>query len=165
MKPLLLSLVILFGMSGLATSQSLNEFEWKSRLVILFTPEPGDPLFSEQVRLLYTQNDEFLERDVKFLFITPDGNHENTGRFLDESLSRQYYEKFAPKRYEFTLVLIGLDGNEKFRATNRLTPPSILTNMIDGMPMRQRELLEGRGNKSLIGEEENTVPAGKRRDF
>ena len=167
MKTILLTLVTLFGMSSIATAQSLNEFQWKTRLVVLFTPEPGDALFEEQVRLLYTQREGFEERDVIFMFVTPDGKFENTGRFLDESFSRQYYDKFNPRPYEFTMVLVGLDGNEKFRAANRLTPASVLLEMIDGMPMRRQEILQGTGTKSTTGEDpaNQNQPAGTRRDF
>lgn len=166
MKTLLIALLLSLGTSLTVTAQSLNQFQWKSRLVILFTPEPTDPMFEEQVRLLYSAEDDFQTRDVKFVFVTPEGKFENTGRFLDESFSRQYYEKFDPRQYEFTMILVGLDGNEKFRATNRLTPPSVLVEMIDGMPMRQREILEGYGNESLRKENDNyNRPSSTRRDF
>ncbi|WP_197493987.1 DUF4174 domain-containing protein [Lewinella sp. 4G2] len=167
MKSICLSIALLFCFSSAVEGQSLNEFQWKSRLVLLFTPDPGDPLFEEQVRLLYLQREAFEERDVKFMWITPDGKFENTGRFLDESFARQYYERFDPRQYEFTMILVGMDGNEKFRATNRLTPASVLVEMIDGMPMRQREILQGYGNKSMSGKDPSNQnrPASTRRSF
>ncbi|NJC28211.1 DUF4174 domain-containing protein [Neolewinella antarctica] len=165
MKTLLITLALLFGTTTVTTAQSLNEFQWKSRLVILFTPDPGDPLFQEQMRLLYGQHEEFQTRRVTFISVTPGGKFENTGRFLNESFSEQYYEKFSPNQYEFTMVLVGLDSNEKYRAANRLTPASVLLSLIDGMPIRERELLQGTGVKSLIDDnKQQTIPAGKRRD-
>ena len=166
MKPFLMMLALWFAASTLATAQSLNQFQWKSRLVLLFTPDPGDPMFEEQARLLRTQNEAFQERDAVFMFITPEGKFENTGIFLDESMSRQYYERFSPNQYEFTMILVGYDGEEKYRAANRLTPPSVLINLIDNMPMRRRELLQGDGNESFRNDWDNTsVPTSTRRDY
>ncbi|MEL7163247.1 MAG: DUF4174 domain-containing protein, partial [Bacteroidota bacterium] len=70
--------------------------------------------------------------------------------FLEASLAKQYYDHFSPQDGIFELILVGLDGTEKFRARNMITPPSVLINLIDGMPMRRRELLEGQSNKSKI---------------
>ena len=58
------------------------------------------------------------------------------------------------------LLLVGLDGEEKYRAKNTLTPVSILLELIDGMPMRQQEIREGFGNESQIGREESSLPNG-----
>lgn len=135
--------------------QSLNNYLWKSRLVLLFTPAPDDPMFERQVRLLQEQVDALEERNVVFIFITPDGKFENTGRFLAEADARKFYDKFGAAQYHFEMILVGLDGTEKFRAKNRITPPSVLLELIDGMPMRRRELLQGYGNQSKIGGDED----------
>lgn len=164
MKTLLLSFILLFVIPTSMEAQSLNEYRWKSRLVLLFTPSPSDPLFERQVKLLYEQTEALEDRNVVFLFITPDGKFENTGRFLQEADARKLYEKFNAEKYQFEMVLVGLDGYEKYRATNRITPPSVLLNLIDDMPMRQRELLQGYGTKSTNNKKiEGTVK--KRRDY
>lgn len=163
MKSLLLVLAMLFTFSTSANAQFLNTYQWKSRLVLIFTPAPDDPLFERQMRLLAERREDFEERDVIFIAMTPEGNHENTGFFLDESLSRQYYEHFSPYQYQFEMILVGLDGTEKFRATNTVTPSSILLELIDGMPMRQREVLKGYGNKSMISGQQNDRQINKRR--
>lgn len=157
MKALLLSLVLLICSSVTLEAQSLNSYRWKSRLILLFTPTPDDPMFERQVKLLYGQNEEFEERNVVFMFITPDGKFENTGRFLQEADARKMYRKFGAEQFQFELVLVGLDGYEKFRAKNRITPPSVLMNLIDEMPMRAREI-RGRGNRSRVGKKDGNQP-------
>ncbi len=127
----------------------MNSYRWKSRLVLLFTPSPDDPMFERQVKLLRGQNEEFEDRNVVFLFITPDGKFENTGRFLNQADAQKMYQKFGVEQFQFELVLVGLDGYEKFRAENRITPPSVLMNLIDQMPMRASEL-RGRSNRSQV---------------
>lgn len=149
MKFLLLSVALIFSFPVSVEAQSLNSYRWKSRLVLLFTPTPDDPMFERQVRLLLSQNEAFEDRNVVFMFITPDGKFENTGRFLDEASSQKMYQKFGAERFQFEMVLVGLDGHEKFRAKNRITPPSVLMNLIDQMPMQASEL-RGRGNRSQV---------------
>lgn len=162
---MLLTLAFFLTLPALLPAQSLNQYRWKSRLVLCFAPEPTDPLFEQQVRLLYDEVDAFRERDTRFIFITPDGKHENSGRFLREADARKYYERFDVRQYQFEMVLVGYDGYEKFRAQNQVTPPLILLNLIDGMPLRRAELMQGRSNKSMIGDDDNTSRVNKRRRF
>lgn len=164
MKTLTLSLFFFFTLPVCMEAQSLNEYRWKSRLVLLFTPSPDDPMFERQIQLLSQQTEALEERNLVFLFITPDGKFENTGRFLPEAAAEKFYKKFGPEQYRFEMVLVGLDGYEKFRAVDKITPPSVLISLIDGMPMRRRELLEEHGTKSP----ENAGNASgikKQRDF
>ena len=58
--------------------------------------------------------------------------------------------------FQVELVLVGMDGDEKYRAKNVITPVSVLLELIDGMPMRRRELRQGYGNKR--GKAETVVP-------
>jgi hypothetical protein len=149
MKALLFFAALIFCLPVSVEAQSLNSYRWKSRLVLLFTPSPDDPMFERQVKLLRGQNEEFEDRNVVFLFITPDGKFENTGRFLNQADAQKMYQKFGVEQFQFELVLVGLDGYEKFRAENRITPPSVLMNLIDQMPMRASEL-RGRSNRSQV---------------
>lgn len=164
MKTFLIFAALFFALPACADAQFLNEFRWKSRLVVAFTPSPNDPLFVRQMRLLRDNRDAFEERNVVFIMVTPQGNHENSGIFLDESASRQYYEYFGAAQYQLEMVLIGLDGTEKLRTKNRVTAPSVLLQAIDGMPMRQREILRGNSNKSQIETQDGRV-VKKRRKF
>lgn len=146
MKTLLLTALLLS--CSCARAQSLTEFQWLSRPLILFAPSADDPLFLQQYQALAAREEELRERRIKILFVTPEGRHENTGLFLDESLSEWYYRHFDAQPYQFEMVLVGLDGHEKFRARNTVTAPLILLELVDEMPMRRRELLQGYQNKS-----------------
>ncbi len=148
MKPLLLTFAFLFTLPTMMAAQSLNQYRWKSRLVLLFTPSPNDPVFERQVKLLYEQTEALKERKLVFLFVTPNVKTENTDRFLKEVNARKLYDKFDVEQDQFELILVGLDGYEKFRAVNQITPPSVLNNLIDGMPMRQQELRREYNTKS-----------------
>lgn len=145
MKPLLLTLAILFTIPTMLDAQSLDTYRWKSRLILLFTPTPENPLYVEQMRLLKAQSAEFEERDVLFIALTPQGKYDETGCVSDESLARQYYQHFKPAEEQFELILVGLDSGEKLRAQNTLTQSFVLLELIDGMPMRRQQIRRGNG--------------------
>ncbi len=147
---LLLPLVLLSLLPLSAAAQSLDAYRWKSRLLFVFTPAIDDPLFVEQYNLLREAADELETRRLKIMLVTPDGDRSNTGIFLTESNSDYYYDYFSVEPFQLELILVGLDGTEKFRAKNSVTPVSVLLTLIDGMPMRQRELIQGYGNDSQI---------------
>ena len=162
MKALLPTLVLAFVLPTVGSAQFLNEFQWKTRPVILFTPNPSDPLFVEQYALLQEAVEELRERQVQLVLVTPEGDHENMRIFLDEAASERYYDYFGAQPYQMELSLVGLDGNEKFRARNTVTPVSVLLELIDRMPMRRRELLQGLGNKSQMDRVGDDRPGGQR---
>ena len=144
-------------------AQSLNEFQWKSRVIVLFTPAADDPLFQEQRALLMRATDELRERQVVLLTVTPGGDQENTGIFLKESASDYFYDQFSASPQQMELSLVGLDGEEKYRAKNEVTPVSVIFELIDSMPMRQRKLRQGSGNESSINAKDPTprIPDGR----
>ena len=153
-----LAILLLMLLPLAATAQSVNDYQWKARLILVFTPDIDDPLFVEQYGLLQEASEQLDERMVKVLLITPEGNHENTGIFLDESASAYYYDRFSAEPYQLELILVGLDGHEKFRARNSVTPASVLIQLIDSMPMRQREIRQGYDAKSQIDGTESVLP-------
>jgi len=154
------SLLALFMLLPIvAPAQSLEDFRWKSRLIVVFTPTAEDPLFIEQYALLMDAVEPLRERQVQVILVTPGGDLENSGIFLQESESDYFYDYFSAKPYQLELALVGFDGNEKFRAKNSVTPVSVLTELIDSMPMRQRELRQGYGNKSNINRKSSVIPS------
>lgn len=153
----LLTLLLLLPLTT-TMGQSLNDFQWQARLILLFTPDIDDPLFEQQYALLSESMEELYERQVRLLLITPGGDHENTGLFLQEASADYFYDHFSADPYQFELVLVGLDSEEKFRARNAITPVSVLTELIDNMPMRQQELRQGYGNKSQINRRQSVIP-------
>ena len=158
MKSLLLASALAALLPLTVSGQSLEAYRWQARLVIIFTPDIDDPMFMEQYSLLKSASEELDERMVQIMLVTPNGDHENTGIFLQESASEYYYDYFSALPNQLELVLVGLDGTEKFRAKNAVTPPSVLLELIDSMPMRQRELLQGYQNKSQINETGSVLP-------
>lgn len=140
---LILSLIPL-GMKA----QSLENFRWKNRVLLLFTPQPDDPLFQQQYQLIQQSVEELADRQTVLFLVNPEGYLENSKIFVQRSESELLYDRYSVQPHQFEMVLVGLDGGEKYRAKNVVTPVSVILQLIDEMPMRKRELRQGYGNKS-----------------
>lgn len=104
----------------------LAAYRWKNRVLLVFAPRADAPALAEQRRLIEEEKSGFQDRDLVVL--------ELTGGAKAEALRRQ----FGVKPGEFLVVLIGKDGGEKLRKPVSV-PPKELFDLIDSMPMRQRE--------------------------
>jgi hypothetical protein len=137
----LINFLLIFSLSITTLSaQSINNYRWQNRVLILFTPEPQNELFELQYRLLDAVEDELVDRSLVVMLVEPSGDHENLGIFLDEAQSAYLYRQFGAQPYQFEMVLLGLDGNKKLHARNVVTPTKDIFDLIDQMPIRQNEL-------------------------
>lgn len=111
------------------TEVELSDFLWTKRPIVVFADTPADPRFSEQLDLLRSRSEALIERDVVVITDTNSG------------VLSPLRKKLRPRG--FMLVLIGKDGDVKLR---KPTPWNVreITRIIDKMPMRQREIREGR---------------------
>ena len=142
LKTIILILFFLVITSGKSMAQSLDQYRWTSRIVLVFSPTPNNALFKEQVALLKAAVDDFKDRDVIFIFSNGrEAVSTNTYSPLPVQTGN-YHTAFKVDIDQFELILIGLDGTEKYRSGPKLTPPKDLMGLIDSMPMRRQELRE-----------------------
>lgn len=116
----------------------LEQYQWKSRIILLFAPSADNELYQEQVERLQAAEVGLLERDLKVFSIFL-----NEGRQGSETLTQQDVNRlrstYEAARNDFLFILIGKDGGVKNRAP-KVVSVSELFAQIDAMPMRQREL-------------------------
>ncbi len=112
-----------------AIETNLSDFLWQKRPVIVFADSPNDPAFVEQMELLTARLDALAERDVVLITDT------------DPDARSEIRLKLRPRG--FMLALLGKDGQVKLR---KPLPWDVreLSRVIDKMPMRQREIRDGR---------------------
>ncbi|MEO1315328.1 MAG: DUF4174 domain-containing protein [Pseudomonadota bacterium] len=103
----------------------LSAYRWEARPILIFAAE-DDPRLGEQLTLLREGAAELRERENVIV----------VGRISGSPLA----ERFRPEG--FTLILVGKDGGEKLRA-DRVVAVDALNALIDGMPMRRREMRTG----------------------
>jgi Domain of unknown function (DUF4174) len=125
------------------------------RPLLVFSPG-HTKAFCEQAKEIAAHEGELAERQVAVYFLL---SHDAEGGALcvtpavtgiqyrepplrstgfDDSLFRRY--RVGPS--QFTILLIGKDGGEKLRSLTPVTMETV-TQLIDSMPMRQKELRDG----------------------
>ena len=111
-------LVTILVLQAPLQAQDPKDYLWKKRVLLLF---PGNKSALQKSEL----TKEFFgleERDVIIL-------EANTATF----------SRYAVKPGQFTILLLGKDGDEKFRSEQVVKAESLFT-IIDAMPMRKEEL-------------------------
>ena len=122
----------------------LQDYLWRNRLVLLFTPTLSDPLYVKQVGLLNTQVSELLDRCLKLIIVPHNASPIVDGR-IGLSSSSSFYTKFNVQDDEFTFILVGKDGTVKLKRVNKVVSSEVLFKRIDAMPMRRAEMATNNG--------------------
>ena len=108
-----------------AGAADLDALRWKARPILVFAPSADDPRLAEQLARFEAAEAALSERRNWVIVDTEPG-----------SALRRRFDPAA-----FTVILVGLDGGEKFRRDG-LVAVETLTARIDAMPMRRREMRE-----------------------
>jgi hypothetical protein len=103
-------------------ADGLQALRWQARPILVFT-EPDDPRRAAQLALFEANAADLAERRNVVI--------------VDDAPDSALRTRFTPQG--FTVILVGLDGGEKFRATE-VVDPETLDALIDRMPMRRREI-------------------------
>jgi len=123
----------------------LTDLEWEKRSLLIFAHDHQDKRLVHTLRVIQQVNCQIEDRDIALLIIVTQER-----RNLDkEGISTQYAtalrSHYDIKDNEFAVLLIGKDGSEKFR-TNTIPDIDEIFTLIDGMPMRQDEMLDDQTN-------------------
>jgi len=113
---------LLATLGAAAQAADLDAYRWEARPILVFAEE-GDPKLAEQLVRFEAAEAALRDRDNVVVVDTEPG-----------SALRRRFDPGA-----FTVILIGLDGGEKFRRDG-LVRPEELNALIDAMPMRRRAL-------------------------
>lgn len=125
--------------NGAALAEPLEDYRWKSRLLVVFAPTVVDDNYEQQMQQLLRNSVDVSDRDllpVEVIGVEPvrvDALSEPT---LDPEALR---ERFDAPQDGFKAVLVGKDGAAKLSSETPI-PADKLFETIDAMPMRQREM-------------------------
>jgi len=139
----LVSLVVLIMANNVEGKNriDLSEYQWKNRLLLLFTPSLDGAGYLKLKEDISSQEEEVKDRDLLVFHILESGETKLGSSLLPESSGDYLREKFSIKPGTFTVLLIGKDGGVKLRREGRVELAEIFS-LIDTMPMRQREMRE-----------------------
>ncbi|HKJ49362.1 MAG TPA: DUF4174 domain-containing protein [Christiangramia sp.] len=134
-KYLLITFLIFTPLTML--SQSLSEYQWENRLIVIFTDSDNSEKFQNQMEILNEDQKGLEDRKLKVLQAIP-GNHQIVFPQKTNWQNSNLYQKKESKT-DFEVILIGLDGGVKLRQTKPVETKQLF-GLIDSMPMRQAEM-------------------------
>jgi len=134
------------SMSATAQQVSIDDLRWKNRLIVSFH-SGADSDQQQLIRWVAQNHCRLGERDTVVLSIRDQTASVLTNeRIIIDSVTVAGLQKSrALPESEFEMLLIGKDGGIKSRATTADDLDSFIE-LIDGMPMRQREAANSGSN-------------------
>ncbi len=137
-----LATVLTLTVPALSQEHGLADLRGTARPLLIFA-QPGTPLLEEQRRLLRLDTPGLRQRDVIIVlppeldFVTDEGGMQTT--HFSHAEDQALRQRFRISPGQFTIVLVGKDGEEKLRSNTPLGTEK-LCQTIDAMPMRKDEM-------------------------
>lgn len=124
-----------------AETIDLRAYQWSHRVLIIGSPSTDHSLYRSLVQALERQAQSLHDRDMLVFHLVESGGSRAGERPLSPHAAAALREQLRLVSGQLMMVLIGKDGGEKLRRTNRVDLTEMLA-LIDTMPMRQHERRE-----------------------
>jgi hypothetical protein len=126
-----------------ALSMDLTQFQWKNRLLFIFAEKASDPSFKKLQNQIIAQNAEVDDRNLIVFEVPAQGPARMNTIPLDRKDADSIRNHFAISNDTFSLILVGKDGGIKLKRSDQIDLTEVFE-LIDSMPMRQREMRQKR---------------------
>ena len=127
---------------------TLQQFQWQSRLLLLFTPDRSNAQFQQVMRASQQHQQGFVARDLLRISVMRGANnvtvHGAPASDIDHAGlpgPEQLYARYNIDKGKFAVLLLGKDGTVKARWQEPIAIDTIF-DKIDAMPMRKEEMQE-----------------------
>ncbi len=117
----------------------LRQYQWANRLLLVFAPALGEPLFRALHESVAERRADIEDRDLVVFEMLETGPSNQDGEALDPEEARLLRERFRVPSGTFSVILVGKDGEVKLERQDRTSLEEIFA-LIDSMPMRQQEM-------------------------
>lgn len=107
--------------------------------MLIFAGSKQSVLYQQQLAEFASADKEFRDRDLIILHLFSDGNSFSENQEISARDAKRLRNEFNIEKSQFTIILMGKDGTEKLREEELLSTDRLF-NVIDAMPMRQREM-------------------------
>jgi hypothetical protein len=125
--------------SANAAAAELSDYRWERRPLLLFAPTDNDPRLIETLSRIEASRCDFVDRDMVIGQVVTEGRSTLDGQVINADESQRLAKQYAIGENTFSVLLIGKDGGEKLRV-NEVPDLQAIYAVIDGMPMRSREM-------------------------
>lgn len=120
-------------------AQEINSHQWKDRLLLILSKNSENENFQDQVRILKENHKDLEERKLVVYQILPGKFKTGINEDAKWQQSEYLFKKYKTPNSNFDIILIGLDGREKFK-DSKVVPVQTIFSTIDSMPMRKAEI-------------------------
>ncbi len=136
------SLLTTAALVTLATlgGSSADPYSWSYRPVFVFAPSHAHPNLQKQREINDAATAAMVERDIVVVTVVGDSVVADLGP-PPGAEAGELRARFGVGDDAFAFILVGKDGGEKLRSDGPV-PAERLAEVIDAMPMRQRERRE-----------------------
>jgi hypothetical protein len=107
--------------NGQQAQSTLEAYQGRQHLLLIFAPAENDPLYQEQFQLLDGNTEACNARDIVIGRLFADGESNFAGTQSASPLPLELRQEFGIAEDEFALLLVGKDGEVKLR-TDQPTP-------------------------------------------
>jgi hypothetical protein len=125
--------------SATAVATELSDYRWERRPLLVFAPTDSDPRLVETLSRIEATRCDFVGRDMVIGLVVTTGDSTLDGHVVTADESQRLVDQYGSGDNAFSVVLIGKDGGEKLRV-NEVPDLRAIYAVIDGMPMRSREI-------------------------
>ena len=122
---------------------SIDQFRWKNRIVVLFSSDSGSDAYQTQVNIFSSLKKELLDRDLILISLFDNECSTLNGETISDSSDKSIRDSLSASDLSYSIILIGKDGGVKLKREMVLEPEELF-HVIDRMPMRQREIRDGK---------------------
>ncbi|MEL6868372.1 MAG: CIA30 family protein [Pseudomonadota bacterium] len=123
------------------TPFSLQSLQWKKRVLLLSAPDRDDPTLGKQLAAIVASRSAFAERDLVLVVLLGNGTSTADDKPFDAASADEIRDRTNIDPETFSVTLIGKDGSVK-SSNQEYVPMEQIYALIDGMPMRRREMTE-----------------------
>jgi hypothetical protein len=120
-------------------SMNLAQFQWKNRLLFLFSPDKNHPLFKKFKNEILNHQAEVKDRDLVVFEMCERDSAKMNGSDIDRQTADAIRDHFSVPSNKFSLILVGKDGGIKLKRHDHVSLEEVFE-LIDSMPMRQSEM-------------------------
>ena len=120
-------------------STDLTQFQWKNRLLFIFAEDVNHPLFKAVQSQIVAQKAELDDRDLIVFEVPAKGPARMNGIPIERKDADSIRNQFVIPNDTFIIILVGKDGGIKLKRNDQV-PLAEVFELIDSMPMRQREM-------------------------
>jgi len=131
-------IVLMHATAANTVDQTLGEYAWEKRQVIVFAPALDHPDYLHFLKKLDVFQEDFTERKLHVWHVVGDQAVKLENIRQQSPIANDFRKKYGVSPNEFKLILVGYDQQEKLRQ-NRLQLDDLFAE-IDQMPMRLQEM-------------------------